>query len=142
MKKYIRVISIITLLLALFLEILVIGWSFYPYDIITIENSEAIKVDKTTYKVGDRITYTFDYCLPVQRRAMVSRYLVNSVRISFTEMVANTPVGCDTVTNNDLVIPDYVDPGVYHIETTGEYQVNPLRTIDIHWRSVDFQIIK
>ena len=122
--------------------VIIVGLLYWPVKVIDIKNSDAIQLDKKIYKRGDRITYTLDYCKYRNAPATVSRALVNSIRINFTAYYNNLPKGCALVKNSDLVIPEFTDVGTYHIETTIEYQINPLRRIFKNWRSVDFQVVE
>lgn len=121
---------------------LVAYWMFWPVTPMVVENDHAITVDKEIYRPGDRITYTFKYCKIVDQNAVVSRSIVNSIRINFTTFYSQVTRGCGTVKSSDLVIPDFIDNGLYHIESTAEYKINPLRTIKHTWESVKFEIKK
>ena len=119
----------------------VVGWwLLWPDKIVTIDPK--VTVDKEFYKPGDRITYTLSYCKTRKMPGEVSRALVNSVRITFTDVTSDLPTGCHTVRISDLVIPDYVDSGLYHIEGSGLYQVNPIKKFLNTWKSNEFQIVK
>lgn len=113
-------------------------WYFYPVNVIKIENAEEIKLDKKVYKPGDRITYTLTYCKYKDVPGTIQRALVNSIRINYTAYYNNLPAGCATIRNSELQIPEFADGGVYHIETTIDYKVNPIRHIYTHWSSQKF----
>lgn len=122
-----------------------IYWKFYPFDVIEIENENAVEVDKQVYQAGDRITYTLKYCKKMKVAAVVQRQLVDGIRIYYTAIYNSlnadiVGVTCSKTINADLVIPDFVSSGLWHIETSAEYQVNPLRKITENWRSVDFMV--
>jgi hypothetical protein len=117
------------------------GLMFYPINPIDFKNNQAIKVDKETYQAGDRLTYTIDYCKYGKYPATVSRALVDGIRINYTSYYNNLPAICSTVNNSDLIIPDFISSGTYHIETTIEYQVTPLQKVIKNWRSVDFKVV-
>ena len=107
---------------------------------IVIKDNNNIIVDKEIYSPWDRITYTISYCKKYDISATVSRALVNSIRINYTEYSTNVLPGCGTIKINDMVIPEFIDAGKYHIETTSTYKVNPIKTHIIVRRSVDFLI--
>lgn len=107
---------------------------------VVIKNPKSVAVEKEMYRPGDRITYTLDYCKRDASPAKVYRILVNSIRISYTEITSDLPVGCRTININDLVIPEFVPDGIYHIETTTERQVNIFRKELVTWRSEDFRV--
>lgn len=142
MNKY-RIISIYIQLGIIILALLTaFYWLFWPNRVIIYDNPDQIQVDKKVYNPGDRIVYTIKYCKKKNIQGVVSRALVNGTRLNFTEYTTNVAPGCNTVKINDMVIPDYADEGIYHIETTATYQTNPLRTFVGTWRSVDFEIVK
>ncbi len=134
-------LSLLTLVLATALMLLLGYWLFWPDKVITVENPLQIKVDKALYHHGDRVTYTFDYCKTRDLIGMVSRALVNEVRISYSETYSNLAVGCNNVKVSTLFIPEYAPPGKYHLELTGEYKLNPIRTYTIYLQTVDFMVV-
>lgn len=139
-----RTINHYTLYLLLITTILIIVtgfWLLYPQKIMVIENPQNVKLNKTVYHKGERITYELNYCKYKPYTATVYRTLVNSIRISYTEMHSNIAMGCRTLRSSDLRIPEFAETGRYHIETTVEYVVNPLRTERITWRSQEFEIV-
>lgn len=118
---------------------LVVGWwVFIPDNVVVI--TSPVVTDKIIYDNGDRISYTFSYCKTRKLPGEVVRSLVNSVRITFTNVTSDLPVGCHTIKVSDLVIPDYADPGEYHLEGSGVYKVNPMMEYQNNWQSNSFQI--
>jgi hypothetical protein len=138
--KYLSFVAFGTLIIAFLLLLLVGYWLFWPDTIITVQNHEAIPVDKKVYAPGEEIRYTISYCKSREIVGTVYRTIVNSVRIAYTPTQSNLPAGCREVTVAGNVIPLFLDPGTYHLEVTGEYQVNPLRKDINSWRTVDFEI--
>lgn len=139
-----RTINHYTLYLLLLTTLLlgVVGfWLLYPQKVMVIENSQNVKLDKTVYHKGDRITYEMKYCKYKPYTATVLRTLVNSIRITYTELHSNLEMGCRTLRSSDLEIPEFAETGRYHIETTIEYVINPLRTERITWKSQEFEIV-
>ncbi len=115
-------------------------WALWPVKV--AEFNSPIQVDKTVYRPGERITYTLDYCKYKDIGGTINRALVNSTRTVFTEITGNMAIGCRVTKVSDLVIPDYMDDGDYHIEASIEYQVNPIRTEIVKWQTEQFKIIK
>jgi hypothetical protein len=126
----------------LFAGMCLYGYWMFPVGpkAIVIHNAANVSVDKEVYHPGDRIHYTLDYCKEASSPARVHRTLVNSIKISYTEILSDLPTGCRKITVSDLEIPEFATPGIYHLESTSERQVNPLRTEYTTWRSVDFRI--
>jgi hypothetical protein len=140
MRKILYCFSIIILLAAFGIMTLIGYWYFWPDNIITVTNPLNIKVDKEVYKPGDRITYTFDYCKDRDMIGLISKALVNDIRIVYTSIHSNLSVGCHKATIGSVIIPEYVPDGSYHLEVTGEYQINPIRTYTVFLQTVEFTI--
>lgn len=115
-------------------------WLFWPVNVIKLTGP--VTTDKTSYHPGDRISYTISYCKYIDLGAVVVRSLVNGTRTNFTTQNSDIPMGCHTTKLSDLIIPDYLDSDKYHLEANITYQVNPIRTVQINWRSNDFKIIR
>lgn len=114
-------------------------WLFYPYKILEIYGE--VKTDKFEYIAGERIGYTIKYCKFLPINAKVHRALVNGIRTNYTELDSSVTVGCKKVEVKDLIIPDFMDNGDYHIEITAEFKVNPVRTIRIPYQTNTFKVI-
>jgi hypothetical protein len=121
-------------------SLLVLWWWFFPGVPLETDTPNTIQVDKTVYHAGDHIAYTLSYCKTKPMLMTVTRALVNDFRLTFTEVLTDPPVGCHTFTYNDLIIPDFMPNGTYHLEATLEAQINPIRKFNEIWRSVDFKI--
>jgi hypothetical protein len=130
-----------TLILTAIFLLLIGYWAFFPREVLIIKEPNAVRLDKNIYHKGDRITYTLDYCKKVNIPGTILRSLVDGIRINYVAYYNNLGVGCGVISNADLVIPDFVTAGTYHIEATAEYQVNPIRKVLHNWRSVDFQVV-
>lgn len=116
-------------------------WSFQP-DVITITDPLNIPVGKSVYKVGERITYTFEYCKTRKLVGVVDRALVDSYRITYAQITSDLAVGCYTVNVNDLVIPDFIvtNGDKYYLEITAVYKINPIKTQYVYLRTQEFLI--
>lgn len=140
-KKHIEHIYLYVCLSIISVSCLIFGyWLFYPMKV--IEFNKEVKTDRTEYKPGDRITYTISYCKYKNVSGVLLRALVNGTRTEFTPARGNMDMGCHTINRSDLVIPDYSDNGIYHLEATAEYKVNPVRKITVSWSSNEFIIKK
>lgn len=139
--KHLEKIYIYLCLAIIVICCIVVGyWYIYPEKVLTI--TAPITTDKLVYKPGERITYTFSYCKTKEIPSVVMRSIVNGTRITFSAFQSNLAIGCHTVKISDLIIPDYVDNDTYHLEGSGEYEVNPIRHDRNSWRSNDFKVIK
>jgi len=141
MRNFLYYLSVVTFTMTLVLFGLLTYWLYYPFVVITIENDRSVPVNTQEYRVGDRIEYQLRYCKKLPLVGTIHRAIVNGTRTAFTTIQASLPLGCHTANIAELTIPTYFDPDVYHIETTVEYTLNPLRTERVTWRSVDFRVI-
>lgn len=139
--KIFPIVSWIAILAALGLMTYFTYCLIFPTKVITFGNADSIKVDKTSYKVGDTIVYTLNYCKYVDVPGELNRSLVNHIVIAFSDVNSSLPLGCHSILKNDLVIPGGIESGTYHLETTATYQVNSFRTMSAHWKSVDFKVV-
>jgi len=137
--KYFPAVAFTTLALGFIFLGIIFYWLWWSDQIVTVQAQE-IAVNKEVYKPGERIAYTFSYCKTQQIPGTVTRAIVNDIRITYTDIYSDLPIGCHTVTVADLTVPDFLPSGLYHLEVSGEYQVNPLRVDRNSWRTVDFQV--
>ena len=119
-------------------------WLFLDPDIVTINGDpQALPVDKTSYKIGETITYTMDYCATKRSVATVDRAFVDGYRITFTTARSDLPTGCHVVKVNDLSVPSITiikKDELYYIDITAVRHINPLRDQITHVRTVGFKL--
>jgi hypothetical protein len=115
-------------------------WEFWPDNILTVQNAQELSVDKTIYSPGDRITYTLNYCKTRNMPGILLRALVDGFRMTYEPKGGNLPVGCHTINVNDLEIPSFIPSGIYHLDMSAEYKINPLKSFIVNYRTVDFLI--
>jgi hypothetical protein len=97
--------------------------------------------DKKTYQPGEDISYSFSYCKTKPIVGVVTRALVDGVRMNFASITSDLPLGCHEIWVCNLRIPRNTSAGTYHIEITGEYKINPLRTEVNRLRSNEFEVM-
>lgn len=118
---------------------LLIGyWLLWPVTIITFE--QPVTVNKKIYKPGDQIIYTISYCKTNSQLGTIYRSLVNSTITVYTPVTNNLPKGCRKTSRADLSIPENANEGIYHIENTIIYRINPLRDFVASWKSEEFEV--
>jgi len=101
---------------------------------IVIEN-EGKKVEQ-----GGTLVYGLDYTKHLNLPGTVSRQLVNSFTITYSDISGISPVG-SRVSHTFLPIPEYASPGKYRLRWTVRYQVNLMRFIyETAW-SDEFEVI-
>ena len=136
------ILSVVTFILTITLALWISYLLWYPDNLIIIKNSQSLPVSQLTYNTGDRIVYTLDYCKTRNITGSVSRALVDDYRLTFEDVNSNLETGCHVVKINEIVIPEFTQPGTYHLEITGTYQINVLRKLVVELRTVNFNIIK
>ena len=135
------ILAVPTFILSILTMIVVGIWLFLPDDVMVIKNHDTVPTDKVVYHAGDRIAYTLDSCKSRYITGRITRTLVDGFRINYTQIDSQVSPGCHKTTFNDLTIPNFIPSGTYHLEGSGTYQINPLRTFVTHWRTNDFEVI-
>ena len=139
MNKFFKIYSCLVLLTA-FVVMFVIGfWLMYPYNPLVIK-SNYLPTDKVSYRAGESLSYTLDYCKNVDKTVLVSRAFIDGVVYSLPDITANNTVGCNKV-RIWMIVPNLPD-GTYKIKISYTYQLNPLREITITTYTNEFQVIK
>ena len=136
--KYVAYATLTALAL---LMALVSYWLWYPYEVITFA-SVIVPTSKTAYVAGERVSYFVDYNKKLPLAGNLSRALVDGTRTNYPTISTFLTPGKKQVWVSDLTIPAYSPAGVYHIEVSAEYDVNPLRTISVQFRTVDFAVLE
>lgn len=145
MKKYplIHQLTIIgTLLIAVFIGIS-IYWLVIEPDVMIVKNADALPVNKEVYSPGEKLEYTITYCKRKVVTTTLSRSLVDTYQITYPSIRAELPVGCNSITRRDLVVPSFITGGEnhkFHLEGISIVKINPLREQYVTWRTVDFII--
>lgn len=133
-------------LIGVFCCVLVFGfWLLWPYyKTITINNfsiDKPIHVETPVVHPGDVLKYTLDYCKSIDATPHVYRTMVDGQKIPLTNNSGNLPLGCNTTTLTNTIVPDTVNPGKYYLDVVIEYRVNPIRTIRTHYFTEYFQVV-
>ena len=132
----------VTLLFTLFFvyAIAVCYWLLYPYKPIVIESLIVKNADKKVY-AGTHLKYKIIYNKKMDITGVLSRKLINNVKIDLADSMADAPVGADT----DCVyvkIPRYADPGIYYLWWSATYKVNPIRSVTVSKKSDTFTVLE
>jgi hypothetical protein len=139
-KKLLFSLSWIFITLIAFGMGVIFYWSFAPYTVITMNNQNSLPVDKQIYNEGDRIYYTLDYCKYIDIPGALYRTITDGISVNYEDIQSNLEMGCHKIQRGDLTIPDFLPSGIYHIASTSEWKVNPIRTVIMNYRTVDFKI--
>lgn len=120
--------------------ILTAVWYLWPYDVMRINHPIQIITEHPTSGIGD-FEYTLDYCKSARyegKRAVVQHAFVDHVILNTPPTSGPLPSGCHVVT---LSIPmPNLQAGEYQLQMVREYQVNPLRKIEVVSVSDKFRI--
>jgi hypothetical protein len=138
-------------LLKLSVAIIILGFAYFAYlywldgtiiQPIWNEKNQMLYTQYATYHAGDEIfANSPESCKLRDIPATRIIYLQDDYRIELTPEVRNLGTGCRIAETDVAQIPTFAMPGVYHLEGTFNYQVNPLRKISIPFKSNDFTII-
>lgn len=139
-------ISVYTILIFLLGILSMVGWwMFYPYN--PLDMKQPVIVSPKTYKVGDRLGLTMDYCshvaVPVSTTAkfVLTGPSTDHVIDSTVQKTTVSKIGCKQVISNTFHILSNFIPGVYHLEIRAVYHVNPLRDIPVDIISEEFTVL-
>lgn len=140
MNKYFKFLTWLTIFSAMGLLLLVGYWLYFPYKTVVFSEPKFPVINKTI-KQGKILTYTSNYCKYTSLPAKTNRTFVNGLIYSTPEMFTNRERGCHSV-NIGIIIPAELPPGVYHIENTYSYRVNPIRIITVSQKSENFTVVE
>jgi hypothetical protein len=140
--KHFNLFSIVGLVIIFIIGLLFLYWSVIQPDVIKVDGVNTFAVDQKIYHPGDHISYTFSYCKTRKVVATIDRALIDTYRITYARIYSDLPIGCHTVTSNDLFIPEFIagEGNKYHLEGTAAYRINPIKTQYVYFRTVDFII--
>jgi hypothetical protein len=125
---------------AIVLEIIIIFWLIYPYK--PLEILEAPKVKQKTVKAGEILEYTIKFKKNTDIPASITRTLVDGVLYTLPTLSPINRKGTQTQTISSLEIPRSIPSGKYYFLTSSCYQMNPLRTVCVEYKSDQFEVIK
>lgn len=98
-------------------------------------------VPKGTFTTGEHLTYALEFCKKLPIPAEVYGYYIDTVKIAMPVLVINTPTGCHRTISSTFKIPKILPTGIYHFEVEVRYQVNPIRTVIVKYRTEEFKIV-
>ena len=113
-------------------------WLLYPYNVIDVDYIKIMNPNKTV-KQGGTLIYEISYTKYMDINGVVSRRLINTYTISYSDMAGISPPG-SRITHTHLPIPVYASPGKYHLIWTVRHPVNPMRSVSETTWSDEFTI--
>jgi len=133
----------LNLILNLFIAVLAIAFCYVAYLVFwpvkVADYNQPYKVRPNIVEAGQTLTYTTNYCKYIDVPPTVSRTLIDGTVIYFPTETTNLPTGCNKK-DVQLVIPKNTPPGVYHIEITLTYKVNPLKEVTSRILTDEFRV--
>ena len=115
----------------------------YIGKVIDVENPSQIKTEKTVYHLGELVKAYFSFCKYRNITAIAQWSIVNDT-LQFYPIQERSSgiVGCrkDLLIDVEKIPLDSM-PSIYHFSGTVSWVVNPLKTIIIHYKTNDFQVI-
>ncbi len=134
-----KALEIVSIIVAVFMFICVstlVYWLVYPYTPMTIYN-----VDTHTKEVeaGGIFEYSVKYCKYMNKPALLDKKFVDGLIFHVPQKILNQPTGCG-VDDIAMEVPEFFD-GEYHLDVIVTYQVNPIRTESVSFRTDDFLVV-
>lgn len=127
------------LVLSTALLVLYFCLKFWPITVIR-PNVQPYKVVTEKVRVGSNFIYTVDACKFTDSPATVSRVFVDGIRYPSVTSTNNVKKGCNK-TNVSIQVPNYVEPGIYHLELNVVYKINALRNDTYKFSTEGFEVI-
>jgi hypothetical protein len=137
--KALLLTSLFALVPAFIIVITVSFWLSYPYRTVEVSNSPMPVEFVHTEGFGNHILFHAEFCSYTDKEITIHRRLVNTQVISFPEIKATIPKGCD-IRDLYLKLPKVISPGVYYLDWHIEVQVNPLRKEEYSFTTQEFVI--
>lgn len=136
-----HIIAYITIALTLILLLVFGYWAFYPYKTFEYVGSKSLVLNKNkTVEAGEYVTVETNINHYTEGLlGLVSPQLIDGTVINYPDVTYITRKGHQKFERN-FEIPQYVDPGIYHIEIQTSLRVNPIRTITYVRQSEDFLV--
>ena len=114
------------------LLIVILYLAFYPIRVMK-PNVQPYKINQSKIEAGETIYFTADYCKFRPLPARVNRSIVDTTVLYLAETTTNLETGCKKV-NSPVLIPLNTPPGIYYIQSTLSYRLNPLH--EVHYRLI------
>jgi|ERR1700719_4961032 len=134
-------LSVLFLFIICILSIALLFLLFGPITVVT-PNVQPYKVFTPIVKRGGDLLYQVDACKYVSVESQVYRQFVqipSKIEYPGTQEPNNIATGCRK-TNVTIQVPMYIPKGIYYLNLSVFYQVNPLRQVDYNFVTEKFQV--
>jgi len=138
LTKTINVTSYLTLGIAAVMMLYLGCLLWWP---VKIFESRGVTTDRMEYYPGDELIYIDDRCKYLAAPATIDITLADGIIYQYARRERNSPVGCQKVTSQPVLIPPYAVPGIYHIEAIITFEVNQLRKESFIVKSNEFEVL-
>ncbi len=99
--------------------------------------------DKREYTHGEPIARTANFCKFTNASVVIFPRLEGDIVYTLAERkVSGSPKGCAELIFSDIVVPNNVEPGLYKLSGTVEYQVNPIAKREVRWETEEFEVVE
>lgn len=142
------ILSWVAILFIVAASSLIIFWLVFPYKRTTIKEPIPILNPNKEIAVGEPILQRLEINKPTNTPPnSVTRVLICNegelITLAPSSPTLNLPVGKYISVNDRYDLPENVTIGsTCHFIWTQSYEVNPIRNIDVEWRSEQFKVVK
>ena len=119
---------------------LVCYWLWYPYNPLTVTHPIQIMNKDKTVAPGEYLIYKIEYEKHMNVNGVLTRQLVNTYKIAYSDVIITAPIGKD-VDQISLLIPRSAQPGEHYLWWNASYKCNPLRWVTVTCESEPFMVI-
>jgi len=112
--------------------------AFWPTEVMQ-PNVQPYKINQSVIEAGQEIYFTADYCKFKPLPAKVSRSIIDTTIIFLAETTTNLDTGCKKV-DTSVLIPLNTPPGIYYIQSTLTYRLNPLHEMNYRLVTEKFEV--
>ena len=115
-------------------------WYVYPYKPLVVDK-QPLEVFNSPVKAGEILKYEVNFTKNTDRRPVIYRRFVDGLVYNLPPSYPLNPQGTRTnITSVD--IPINLPPGIYTLESTTCYQMNPIREICVEYTTDEFEVTK
>jgi hypothetical protein len=139
MKRFREIIVLLFWCGFIIYGLVVAWWLLYPYKPIIIKSIVIANPDKQVL-AGSVLKYKITYDKRMDIQGVLTRKLINNVKIDLADMAATAPVGDDSECVY-VKVPHYTDPGIYYLWWSAKYKVNPIREVVVSAKSDVFTVV-
>ncbi len=138
--KWHNVVLLFIIVPAIILEMLVIFWLIYPYK--PLEILQNPKVKQQQVKAGEILEYNIKFKKNTDIPSTITRTLIDGVMYTLPTLSPINNGGTYFQNIGSFEIPHSIPAGNYYFITSSCYQMNPLRTVCVEYKSDQFEVIR